>query len=427
MNLQEILTRLQNCPCGEVHTFAIRAVEIGHGVADRAGAILREQGFGDRLLVVADANTMAAAAPLLPALTAAGFVLKHLTYPNLLCADADRVHEVEALCGDVDAILSVGTGSLNDICRVAAKTRAKPFAIFATAPSMDGFAADLAPIIENNFKTSWPGVQPDVILADTAILAAAPAELKAAGFGDMVAKYLGIFDWQVAHLLVDEKPYCTAVADLMLEAVEKMLALADRVPLCDEEAAGAIMESLVLSGLCMKLAASSRPASGAEHAMSHYWECYKIMRGVWPDFHGKKVGVASLIMTRVYRNLAERVEAIAPIADPVTVEQIHAAFDPAQYDEVDRINAIALTDAIPPERLRQAWPEIRRMALETLPDADWLLDRMNRAGCATDIAAVNVTPKLLEAGLRWHPFMKTRILLTRLLPMMNLDILDYID
>ena len=425
MNLQAILKRLENCPCGEVHTFAMRAVEIGHGVAGRVGEILRENGFGQRLLVVADANTSAAAAPLFPALTAAGFSLKRLTYPNLLCADADRVREVEALCGDVDAILSVGTGSLNDICRVAAKTQAKPFAIFATAPSMDGFAADLAPIIDNNFKTSWPGVQPDVILADTAILAAAPVELKAAGFGDMVAKYLGIFDWKVARLLVDEKPYCPAVADLMLEAVEKMLSLADRVPLCDEEAAGAIMESLVLSGLCMKLAASSRPASGAEHAMSHYWECYKIMRGIWPDFHGKKVGVASLIMTRVYRNIAERVETIEPTADPITVEAVHAAFDPAQHAEVDRINAIALTDAIPPEKLRAAWPEIRRMALEMLPDADRLYDLMRRAGCATEIAEVNVTPELLEAGLRWHPFMKTRILLTRLLPMAGIDVVEY--
>ncbi|MBQ3125757.1 MAG: iron-containing alcohol dehydrogenase, partial [Clostridia bacterium] len=193
MNLQTILHRLENCPCGEVHTFAMRAVEIGHGVADRAGEILRENGFGDRLLVVCDDNTARAAAPLFPALAGAGFAVKRLCYPNLLCADADRVHEAEALCHDVDAILSVGTGSLNDICRVAAKTQNKPFAIFATAPSMDGFAADLAPIIENNFKTSWAGVQPDVILGDTAILAAAPAELKAAGFGDMVAKYLGIF------------------------------------------------------------------------------------------------------------------------------------------------------------------------------------------------------------------------------------------
>lgn len=427
MNLQAILRRLENCPCGETHSFAIRAVEIGHGVADHAGEILREAAFGDRLLVVCDENTARAAAPLFPALAHAGFAVKRLCYPNLLCADADRVHEVEALCHDVDAILSVGTGSLNDICRVAAKTQVKPFAIFATAPSMDGFAADLAPIVENSFKTSWSGVQPDVILADTAILAAAPTELKAAGFGDMVAKYLGIFDWQVAHLLLDEKPYCPAVAKLMLEAVEKMLSLADRVPLCDEEAAGAIMESLVLSGLCMKLAASSRPASGAEHAMSHYWECHKLLRGIWPDFHGKKVGVASLIMTRAYRNLAERVESVTPGADPITAEAVHAAFDPAQHAEVDRINALALTDAIPPERLAAAWPEIRRIALATLPDADRLRDLMRRAGCATEIAEVNVTPELLEAGLRWHPFMKTRILLTRLLPMMHLDIMNYLD
>ena len=149
MNLNAILTRLAHCPCGINHTFAIRAVEIGHGVAARTGDILAGAGFGPRLLVVCDDNTAAAAAPVFPALAGAGFAVKRLCYPNLLCADADRVHEVEGLCHDVDAILSVGTGSLNDICRVAAKTQAKPFAIFATAPSLDGFAADLAPIIDH--------------------------------------------------------------------------------------------------------------------------------------------------------------------------------------------------------------------------------------------------------------------------------------
>lgn len=421
MDLNVLLRRLENCPCGEVHTFAIRAVEIGQGIASRAGAILRDNGFGERLLVVCDDHTAAAASGVFVSLAEAGFAAKTLCYPDLLCADVDRVREVEGLCHDVDAILSVGTGSLNDICRVAAHTQDKPFAIFATAPSMDGFAADLAPIVEHGFKTSRQGRQPDVILADTAILADAPTELKAAGFGDMVAKYLGIFDWQVAHRLVGELPYCPAVADLMLEAVEQMMALCDRVPERDEEAAGAIMASLVLSGLCMKLAGSSRPASGAEHAMSHYWECRKLARGIWPDFHGKKVGVASLMMTRVYRNLFACYPEVAPTADPLTVDDVHAAFDAAQWGEVDRINALALTDAITPDALREAWPELRRMAEQTLPDPDVLLDRMRRAGCALDIAAVNVSPALLADGLRWHPFMKTRLLLTRLFPMLGVD------
>ena len=425
MDLKGILKKLENCPCGNTHTFDTEMVEIGHGVAARAGKLLREAGFGDRLLVVADDNTAHVGREVFASLENASFTVKKLIHQNLLYARAEGVDEVLALCADVDGILSIGTGSLNDICRVAAAKSGKRFAIFATAPSMDGFAADLAPIIANNFKTSWQGVQPNVILADTAILAKSPAELKAAGFGDMVAKYLGIFDWRVANLLLGEH-YCSAIADLTMDSVKRMLALADKVTGEDEEAAGAIMESLVLSGLAMKLAASSRPASGAEHAVSHYWECHKLSRGLWPEFHGKKVGVATVLMNRIYKNVAKRVEKITPAPVEIDRKAVYAAFTPTQIPEVDRINAFTIPDRVDPALLAEKWPEIRAIALDFLPDDAVLLDLMHRAGAVTDPADVHVDAELLERGLRYHPFMKSRLLLTHLFPMMGLDIMDFL-
>ncbi|MBQ8342394.1 MAG: iron-containing alcohol dehydrogenase [Clostridia bacterium] len=426
MDLQGILKRLEHCPCGREHTVDTKVVEIGRGVAARTGAILSDAGFGKRLLVVADDNTARVARAVFDSLAASGFELKKLIHSNLLYARAEGVAEVLALCGDVDGILSVGTGSLNDICRVAAQKTGLRFAIFATAPSMDGFAADLAPIIENNFKTSWKGVQPDVILADTAILAKAPTELKAAGFGDMVAKYLGIFDWRVANLLLGEH-YCAAIADLTMESVRRMLSLADKVTGEDEEAAGSIMESLVLSGHAMKLAASSRPASGAEHAVSHYWECHKLSRGLWPEFHGKKVGVATVLMNRIYKNVAKRVEKITPKPVVIDRERVYAAFTPAQIPDVEKINAFAFPDKVDPALLAEKWPEIRAIALDFLPDDAELLDLMHRAGAVTEPADVHVDAALLEQGLRYHPYMKSRLLLTHLFPMMGLDIMDFVN
>lgn len=427
MNLKGILKRLENCPCGRTHTFEMDAVEIGHGITARAGALLSRAGFGKRLLLVADDNTLGVAGEILPALEKAGFDVKKLIYSNLIYARAEQVSEVEALCADVDGILSVGTGSLNDICRVAAKTCAKKFCIFATAPSMDGFAADLAPIIKNNFKKSWAGKQPDVILADTAILAKAPAELKAAGFGDMIAKYLGIFDWRVSHLLTGEH-YCPAIAELTMGSVRRMISLADQVTGESEEAAGVIMESLVLSGLAMKLADSSRPASGAEHAVSHYWECHKLSRGIWPEFHGKKVGVASVLMNRIYRNVAKRVEKIPSFAQNVlSREEVYAAFTKQQHEELEQINAFAIPALVEPATLAQKWPEIRALALELLPDDNELLVVMKQAGAVTEPSDVHIDGELLEKGLRYHPFMKSRLLLTHLFPMMGLDIMDFVQ
>ncbi len=428
MDLQNILKDLQNCPCGREHTCATKTVEISSGASARAGQVLTDAGFPNKVLLVADENTIAAASRegLLESLASSGFELKKLIYKNMKYARIEQVNEVMALAGDVDGIISVGTGSLNDICRVASHELGKMFCIFATAPSMDGFASDTAPIIQNNFKISWQAEQPAVIIADTKILAASPTELKAAGFGDMVAKYIGVLDWKVSNLLTGEY-YCDAVAELTMTAVKKMVALADKVTSNDEEAAGAIMEALVLSGLAMKLARSSRPASGAEHVVSHYWECYKLARGIWPEFHGKKVGVATLLIDRIYRNLADRLESITPTVDPTDWEDVYRHFSPEQIDDVKKLNAPTITEDITPEILRDRWSEVRRLIYDILPDPEALEDLMKRAGCATTPDEVHVSPELLADGLRYHPYMRHRMLITRLLPMIGVDPMDYID
>ena len=425
MDLKKILHSLENCPCGRKHTFVTEVAEIGHGVKERAGKILADAGFPKKVLIVSDDNAMRAADGLLPVLEAAGFEMKKLVYKNMMYAKIEQVREIEALLGDVDGVIAVGTGSVDDICRVASFNQKKKFAIFATAPSMDGFASDSAPIIKNNFKTSVYVEQPMAILADTEILAKAPTELKAAGFGDMVAKYIGIFDWRLSHMLTDEY-YCPAVAEITMQGVNKIMALADKVTGEDEEAAGNIMEGLILSGLGMKLAGCSRPASGAEHVVSHYWECYKLARGIWPEFHGKKVGVATVLINRIYHNIADRVPEIDPIPDPTDMEEVKAAFDPSQVGEVVRLNTPSITADIDLARLKRIWPDVRKMINEILPSDEELMRLMKAAGAVTEPADVHVTPELMEKGLKYHSYMRKRILLTRLLPMMQLDIMDFV-
>jgi len=427
MDLQKILKNLENCPCGRTHTFDTKVVEIGSGVTQRAGEILDKAGFPKNVLIVADDNTIRVSDGLLDSLKAAGFnVKKKYIFDNMTYAKIEQLREIEAIATDVEGIISVGTGSLNDLCRVASFELDKKFCIFATAPSMDGFASDTAPIVENNFKTSWFVRQPMVILADTKILAKAPAELKAAGFGDMVAKYYGILEWRISNILTGEY-YCPAVAQITLDALQKCWDLADKVQADNEESAGAIMEALVLSGLAMKLALCSRPASGAEHVVSHYWECYKLARGIWPEFHGKKVGVASLIINRIYRNLADRVTAVEPHADVIDWDTVLGAFSDKQVDEVKKLNMPTITEKIDPAKLKESWEEIRQMIYHDLPTNEELLAKMKAAGCATTPEEIHVGPELFAMGLRYHSYMRYRVLLTRLFPMLDLDIMDFVD
>ncbi len=428
MDLKNLLNSLENCPCGREHTFDTKVVEIYSGLTKDTGKILLDAGFPTNILLVADENTLGVAENegLTASLAASGFTVKKLIYSNMMYARIEQMREVEALLEDVDGVISCGTGSLNDICRVASFEKDKKFCIFATAPSMDGFASDTAPIIENNFKVSWFVRQPMVILADTKILANAPTELKAAGFGDMVAKYIGIVDWQISNLLIGEY-YCPAIAELTMTAVKKMVALADKVTGNDEEAAGAIMEALVLSGLAMKLALSSRPASGAEHVVSHYWECYKLARGIWPEFHGKKVGVATLVINKIYRNIAERIEAIDPKKDAPVWEDVYKHFSAEQIPEVEKLNNPLITDKIDPADLKAKWPQIRKIILDILPDNDTLLSLMKTAGCATTAEEIHVDPELFADGIHYHAFMRYRVLVTRMLPMMGIEPLEYLD
>ena len=187
------------------------------------------------------------------------------------------------------------------------------------------------------------------------------------------------------------------------------------------------MEALVLSGLAMKLAKSSSPASGAEHTVSHYLECYKLVRGIWPEFHGKKVGVATVLINRMYHNLAARVEDITPRPDVIDWDALAAAFTPEQLEQVKELSKKMPIDKVKPERLREIFPEFRRLIEETLPSDEQLRGWMRRAGAVTEMEDVAVSPELLRDALRFHPYMRYRLMPTRVFGMMGLDILDYID
>ena len=170
-----------------------------------------------------------------------------------------------------------------------------------------------------------------------------------------------------------------------------------------------------------------RALRGAEHVLSHYWECFKLAKGIWPEFHGKKVGVASILINRIYHNIVDRVEEIDPIADPTDWSVVNAAFSPEQLPELEKINSPTITDIVDPARLKAIWPEVRKIAKEILPTDEEMMKLMKMAGAVTEIEDIHISPELLEQGLRYHSYMRYRILLTRLLPMMKLDVMDYLN
>lgn len=429
MDLQSIEKALEGCPCGRKHTCDTEDVIVGHGTVNSVGAILRAHGFPKtqsavkdtpNLLIVADKNTLFASEGILPSLSDAGYTYTLRVYDNLREAQMDEVNSLTAALKSSGGVLSVGTGSLNDICRLASFRAEKDFAIFATAPSMDGFASGTAPIVTNGFKETHEAHQPRLILADTAILAKSPQMLKGAGFGDMIGKLTGLCDWKISHLLTGEY-YCPAIAGLTKSAVDKISELADGVQLCDETAAAAVFEALIMTGIAMKFADSVRPASGAEHIVSHFWDICKMRDNIPPDFHGRDVGVATVLINRLYRKAASY-ESIKACDDKPDWDKIYAVYGERLKPDIIRLNAPSCLEHVTPERLEKHWDGIRSIVFETLPDDGALVSLMKRAGTPTEIAEVNVSPALAAQSLKYHPYMRRRLTLARLLPMTDIAI-----
>ncbi len=422
MDIKGVVESLKDCDCGRAHNVNIKCVAIEQGLVHRCAQILSENGFPQNILVVADKNELNASAGILENLAAGGINVELKLYDDLRVAEERLVLEVTALARKHDGILSIGSGSCNDICRRAALLADKEFAIFATAPSMDGFASGTSPITDNNFKMTRPARQPSIIIGDTDILAKAPDILKVAGFGDVLAKYAALADWRISNLLIGEK-FCPHIAQFVRENLKRMEELADKVTSDDPETAGAIMEALVWAGLYMKLADSVRPASGAEHIIAHFWGIKNLEKGVESDFHGREVGVATLYISRIYYDIIGRTN-VSFTEDMTDWDEVYRIYGENLRGDITKMNDPTVTADATPENLRENWQKICDIVREEIPSPEKLLSLMRRAGAPMTIGEIGVDSKLGLNGLKFHPYMRHRLTLTRLLPMTNINI-DY--
>ena len=306
MDFHSILGKEMHCGCGRVHSTDLKSIDIGRGALDRLPETLRRLGFG-RAYLVADINTWEAAGrAAADRLTASGF-----SFTSFVLPDTELVPDEKAVGAlllhmpqDADLVLAVGAGTINDLCKYVSRLRGLDYVIFATAPSMDGFVSAGAALIVDHVKVTYDAQAPVAVIGDTQILAQAPMEMITAGLGDMLGKYTCLLDWKLAHLITGEY-YCDHVEGMVRTALRTMLDQSGRIRDRDPEVIGSVTEALVLTGIAMKFVGNSRPASGCEHHMSHYWEMKFLMEGKKAILHGTKVGVATVAALRMYQMLAQ--------------------------------------------------------------------------------------------------------------------------
>ena len=205
---------------------------------------------------------------------------------------------------DVKLMIAVGSGVINDSVKYVTSRTGLPYIIVATAPSMDGYVADGAPLISAGYKYSYDAHLTYGLIGDTDILQTTPDDLIQAGFGDVAGKITAIADWDLA-VKANNDYRCDTCVELVKRALDKCFSKAEGLKTRDGEALGALLEALTLTGVAMALVNMSRPASGAEHMLSHFWEMDFIARGLNPNHHGIQVGVATPVIARFFEEMKD--------------------------------------------------------------------------------------------------------------------------
>ena len=377
-----------------------------------------EQSFGDQpAVVVADENTFKVAGEQVQQHLGAGgrSMLDPYIFPGqpTLRAEYGNITTLVESLRAHDAIpVAVASGTLNDIVKRAASETGRPYLAVATAASVDGYTSFGASITKGGYKQTLTCPAPRAVLADLDVLTAAPAIMTASGYGDLLGKVPAGADWIVADTLGVE-PIDPHVWSLVQGPLREATARPAELQAGDRGAMEALVEGLMMSGLAMQVAGSSRPASGAEHYFSHLWELEGLAHGTEggpPPEHGLKVGFGSIAIAAFYERLLQRdLGAIdinrrrdawpswAEVEQEVQAAHTTPGLDQAaitqsreKYIDADQLAArLAL--------LRERWPALRDRLQEQLLTADQLRAQLRAAGCPTTPAELGLRLADLKA------------------------------
>ena len=383
------------CSCGKIHRCGLRFFRAGPGAVRSLAEALKDRGRSHPMVVM-DSNTEKAAGDRVRGvLREAGFPWTEFVFPpreGKMEPDEWAMGALTmAMDPACDVIVAVGSGVINDCCKVLAHACGLPGMVVCTAPSMDGYCSNSASMIQNRLKVSLYNACPEAIIADTDILATAPDLMLQAGLGDMLAKYVSVCEWRISHL-VHGDPYCEEIAGMVRACLKKIVDQADGLMARDPEALKAVLEGLVISGMSMAFAEISRPASGLEHYFSHLWEMQALQRGKPSDLHGIQVGVGTLLTLWIYENMLE-----TETADTARAEAAMAAFSREAWEKRMRAifgpvapSVLAIEERVGnnlPETQRahlriiaEHWDEIQRIIREELPPREQIYRLMKRCG-----------------------------------------------
>ena len=397
------------CTCGRDHAMETKLAVIERGVLTRFDSYLERYGINGFRTAVYDSNTY----------HAEGLTRPRADFEAVL--DATDLHGNEHGVAALKAILpaqtkvlvAVGSGTIHDITRYVAWELGLEFISCPTAASVDGFCSSVAAMTWEGAKKTLTAVPPALVLADLDVITKAPIRLARSGFGDMIGKFVALTDWKIGHILTGEF-YCDRIADMTMEATRAVMDSAAGIAAGEAEAYEKLTYGLILSGLAMQLMGNSRPASGAEHHISHIIEMEPDSYGVHSDgLHGEKVGVGTLLAIAEYHRLATLPASAWGDYRSISEDEIFAVFGARLARQIGEENAKDAAAAVKGERIRACLGEIQKV-ISDIPSAEELAKVYARLGVIHTLEEIQVPDTLRDKLLNDSPMVRNRLTLMRL-------------
>ena len=387
----------------------VRSIAIERSLSGREADLVAALKLGRRIAIVCDSRTRAVLGERVERALADVAAIVPVVLDGQPHADAHTVQIVRDACAQADALIAVGSGTINDLCKYAAAKDGKPYAVFATAPSMNGYASKNAAITVDGHKLSLPAVSPVGVFMDLAVLSAAPARMIRAGLGDSLCRSTAQADWRLSHLVLGTR-YRRAPFALLAEDEPRLLEEPEALLRGDAEAMRALARTLVLSGLGMTICGGSYPASQGEHLISHYIDMFAPADRA-PFFHGEQVAVATLTMA----GLQEHVLAAGPPRlQPERIDgaELQRRFGPevgeSCWREFSAKRASAESDPPLARRLADRWSQIRETLRRDMIPAERIRAVLQRAGCPTEPSQIGLSPAFYATAVRNARFLRDR-------------------
>jgi len=410
MNPNEMFDRTFDCECGRNHSVPIRKLIYAEDALERLPDVLGSLVGGRRVVVIADERTWdIAGRPAHDILRQSHWSVHQIVVPDTgrggpVCDDTTR-DWLNARLPPADIALAVGSGVINDLTKWVAFDRGLPYAVMATAASMNGFtAANVAPTLKG-VKTLILARPPLAVLAVPSVIVGAPFELTSAGFGDVIAKPVSSADWLLNHIYFDEHfcRYCSEIfSELEPYYLEHPGDVKDRKPAAIE----ALFNALLYSGIAMTIMGTSAPASGGEHLLSHTLDMTSSVDGVPHDLHGRQVGLGTLFASALYERIFQ-VE--SPVCSPMASDMDSSFWGPLAASVRQQYQAKRPMLEIMAEKLAdgKTWRAFLAACRCKVRPPDQIKSCLQAAGAAHTFADIGCSrERFLAAVLHMHEIRK---------------------